>query len=111
MVYEEPNFSSPKPEGEIAEIRSVFVTKQGKNIDKIFDSLGQKLALGDEKSSFSYLIPLSMLRDVDISIKDFKSVDMLQKEKKIALSVLIGEHDIGAMSEITANTYLKMGLK
>jgi len=52
-----------------------------------------------------------MLRDVDISIKDFKSVDMLQKEKKIALSVLIGEHDIGAMSEITANTYLKDGLK
>jgi len=100
-----------KPEGEIAEIRSVFVTKQGKNIDKIFDSLGKKLALGDEKSSFSYLIPLSMLRDVDISIKDFKSVDMLQKEKKIALSVLIGEHDIGAMSEITANTYLKDGLK
>ncbi|WP_273040085.1 PhnD/SsuA/transferrin family substrate-binding protein [Thermodesulfovibrio thiophilus] len=100
-----------KPEGEIAETRSVFVTKQGKNIDKIFDSLGKKLALGDEKSSFSYLIPLSMLRDVDISIKDFKSVDMLQKEKKIALSVLIGEHDIGAMSEITANTYLKDGLK
>ncbi len=100
-----------KPEGGIAETRSVFVTKQGKNIEKIFDSLGKKLALGEEKSSFSYLIPLSMLRDVDISIKDFKSVDMLGKEQRIALSVLIGDHDIGAMSEITANKYLKDGLK
>lgn len=52
-----------------------------------------------------------MLRDVDISIKDFKSVDMLQKEQRIALSILIGDHDIGAMSEITANKYLKDGLK
>jgi len=100
-----------KPEGGIAETRSVFITKEGKNIDKIFDSLGKKLALGDEKSSFSYLIPLSMLKDVDISLKDFKSVDMLQKEQRIALSVLIGDYDIGAVSEMTANRYLKDGLK
>ncbi|MDI1471616.1 phosphate/phosphite/phosphonate ABC transporter substrate-binding protein [Thermodesulfovibrio sp. 1176] len=100
-----------KPEGGIAETRSVFITKEGKNIDKIFDSLGKKLALGDEKSSFSYLIPLSMLKDVDISLKDFKSVDMLQKEQRIALSVLIGDYDIGAVSELTANKYLKDGLK
>lgn len=100
-----------KPEGGVAETRSVFVTKQGKGIEKIFDSLGKKLALGDEKSSFSYLIPLSMLRDVDISIGDFSSVDLLRKEHRIALSVLIGEHDVGAMSESTANTYAKDGLK
>lgn len=100
-----------KPEGGIAETRSVFITKEGKNIDKIFDSLGKKLALGDEKSSFSYLIPLSMLKDVDISLKDFNSVDMLQKEQRIALSVLIGDYDIGAVSELTANKYLKDGLK
>lgn len=100
-----------KPEGGIAETRSVFITKEGKNIDKIFDSLGKKLALGDEKSSFSYLIPLSMLKDVGISLKDFKSVDMLQKEQRIALSVLIGDYDIGAVSELTANRYLKDGLK
>ncbi len=100
-----------KPEGGTAETRSVFVTKYGKNINKIFDSLGKKLALGDEKSSFSYLIPLSMLKDVDISLKDFKSVDMLQKEQRIALSVLIGDHDIGAMSELTAKKYLHDGLK
>ncbi|GAB6182983.1 phosphate/phosphite/phosphonate ABC transporter substrate-binding protein [Thermodesulfovibrio hydrogeniphilus] len=100
-----------KPEGGIAETRTVFVTKEGRNIEKIFDALGKKLALGDEKSSFSYLIPFSMLRDLDISFKDFKSVELLGQEQRIALSVLIGEHDIGAMSEITVNKYLKDGLK
>lgn len=100
-----------KPEGGVAETRSVFVTKEDKKIEKIFDSLGKKLAIGEEKSSFSYLIPLSMLRDVGISVKDFKSVDLLHKEQRIALSILIGEYDIGAMSEITANKYIKDGLK
>lgn len=100
-----------KPEGKIAETRSVFVAKEGRGIEKIFDSLGKKLALGEEKSSFSYLIPLSMLRDVDISIKDFKSVDLLQKEDRIALSVLIGQHDLGAMSETTAKKYINEGLR
>lgn len=100
-----------KPEGGIAETRSVFVTKEDTKIEKIFDSLGKKIALGDEKSSFSYLIPLSMLRDVDISIKDFKSVGILEKEQKIALSILIGDYEIGAMSEVVANKYLKDGLK
>ncbi|MCX7914323.1 MAG: PhnD/SsuA/transferrin family substrate-binding protein [Thermodesulfovibrionales bacterium] len=104
-------FPLVKPEGGVAETRSVFVTKEGRGIEKIFDSLGKSLALGEEKSSFSYIIPLSMLRDVDISIKDFKSVDMLQKEQRIALSILIGDHDVGAMSEITASKYLKDGLK
>lgn len=100
-----------KPEGAMAETTSVFVTKEGKKFEKIFDALGTRLALGDEKSSFSYLIPLSMLKDVGISLKDFKSVDIIQKEQRIALSVLIGDYDIGAMSEITANQYLKDGLK
>ncbi|MCX8030851.1 MAG: phosphate/phosphite/phosphonate ABC transporter substrate-binding protein [Thermodesulfovibrionales bacterium] len=100
-----------KPEGGVAETRSVFVTKEGIGIEKIFDSFGKKLALGEEKSSFSYLIPLSMLRDVDISIKDFKSVEMLQKEQRIALSILIGDYDIGAMSEMTAAKYIREGLK
>ncbi len=100
-----------KPEGGIAETRSVFVTKEESKIEKIFDSLGKRIALGDEKSSFSYLIPLSMLRDVDISLKDFKSVGILGNEQKIALSIMIGDYDIGAMSEVVANKYLKYGLK
>lgn len=100
-----------KPEGSNAETRSVFVSKEGRGIEKIFDSLGKRLALGEEKSSFSYLIPLSMLKDVDISVKDFKSLDMLHNEDRIALSILIGDHDVGAMSEITATKYLKDGLK
>lgn len=100
-----------KPKGGDGEITSVFVTKENYPINKIFDAIDKKLALGDERSPFSYLIPLSMLKDIDFSLKNFKEVANIQNEDRIALSVLIGEYEIGALSEPIANKYLKDGLK
>jgi len=91
--------------------RSVFVTKEGSGIEKITDVKGKRLALGSKNSSFSYLIPIAMLKDVGIGIKDFKSVNFLQQEDRVALSILIGDHDIGAMSESVASKYTSDGLK
>ncbi len=100
-----------KPDRGEGEIRSVFITKATSGIDKIFDAIGKKLALGDERSSFSYLIPLSMLKDVGLSLKDFKEVSTIKNQDRIALFVLIGEYDVGALSEPVARKYLKDGLK
>jgi phosphate/phosphite/phosphonate ABC transporter binding protein len=91
--------------------RSVFVTKEGSGIEKITDVRGKRLALGSKNSSFSYLIPIAMLNDVGIGIKDFESVNFLQQEDRVALSVLIGDHDVGAISESVARKYIPYGLK
>jgi phosphate/phosphite/phosphonate ABC transporter binding protein len=91
--------------------RSVLVTKHGKGIHKAADLRGKRLALGSSKSSFSYLIPLAMLNDVGITMQDFRSVDYLQEEDRVALSVLIGNHDVGAMSESVARKYAQDGLE
>ena len=95
----------------IAAARSVLVTKDVGGIEKIVDVRGKRLALGTQQSSFSYLIPLAMLLDVGINVKDFSSVDYLQQEDRIALSVLVGAHDVGAMSEAVARKYAADGLK
>lgn len=94
-----------------ASSRSVLVAKSGSGIEKIVDVRGRKLALGNERSSFSYLIPLALLLDVGIGIRDFSSVDYLNQEDRIALSVLIGNHDVGGISESVARKYLADGLK
>lgn len=104
-----PLFNVVGEEG--ATSRSVFVTKEGSGIEKITDVKGKRLALGSKNSSFSYLIPIAMLNDVGISIKDFDTVDFLEQEDRIALSVLIGNHDVGAMSESVASKYIPYGLK
>jgi phosphate/phosphite/phosphonate ABC transporter binding protein len=110
-LYPEKIFPLVKPKGGQGEASSVFVTKENSGIERIFDAVNKKLALGDKRSSFSYLIPFSMLKDLDLSLNDFSKVDFLIKDKRIALSVLLGDYEVGALSEIVAQTYLNSGLK
>lgn len=91
--------------------RSVLVVKEKSGIDKVADVKGKRLALGSKQSSFSYLIPLSMLNDVGLRVNDFADVDFLEQEDRVALSVLIEDHDVGALSESVAVKYIKDGLK
>lgn len=91
--------------------RSVLVVKDKSGIDRVADVKGKRLALGSKQSSFSYLIPLSMLNDVNLKVNDFASVDFLEQEDRVALSVLIGYHDVGALSESVAGKYTGDGLK
>lgn len=110
-LYKEKIHPLVVPEGGEGEVSSVFVTRYDSGIERIFDGLGKRLALGDERSSFSYFIPLSMLRDLGINLKDFSQVDLLGKDKKIVFSVLFKEYELGAVSENIAKKYLNQGLK
>ncbi|MDN5379387.1 PhnD/SsuA/transferrin family substrate-binding protein [Thermodesulfobacterium sp.] len=110
-LYPQKIFPLVKPKGGQGEASSIFVTKENSGIERIFDAVNKRLALGDKNSSFSYLIPLSMLKDLELSLKDFSKVDFLGQEKRIALSVLIGDYEVGALSESIAKPYLTSGLK
>jgi phosphonate transport system substrate-binding protein len=91
--------------------RSVLVVRDKSGIEKVADLRGKRLALGSRQSSFSYLIPLAMLNDVSLRAKDFAGVDYLEQEDRVALSVLIGDHDVGALSESVARKYTGDGLR
>ncbi len=96
---------------ELGSSRSVLITKDSNKIDRLIDVRGKRLALGNKQSSFSYLIPLAMLNDVGITQKDFSIVDYLKQEDRVALSILIGNHDVGGISESVAKRYLPDGIK
>lgn len=91
--------------------RSVLAVKDKSGIASVADVKGKRLALGSKQSSFSYLIPLAMLNDVNLKANDFAGVDFLEQEDRVALSVLIGDHDVGALSESVARKYTGDGLK
>ena len=91
--------------------RSVLVAKSGSGIERVVDVKGKRIALGNEQSSFSYLIPLSMLSDLGVERKHLSDLDLLQQEDRVALSVLIGRHDVGGISEAVARKYGEEGLK
>ncbi len=91
--------------------RSVIVTRKDSGINKIIEAKGKRFALGNTSSSSSYLIPAVMFKEVGISLADFASVDYLEQEDRIALSVLARHHDIGGLSERVAQKYIGDGLK
>jgi phosphate/phosphite/phosphonate ABC transporter binding protein len=91
--------------------RSVLVTRKDSGISKIIEARGKRLALGNASSSSSSLIPAVMFKEVGIGLKDFSSVDYLEQEDRIALSVLARRHDIGGLSERVARKYIGDGLK
>lgn len=91
--------------------RSVIVTRRDLKINKIIEVKRKKLALGNVRSSSSYLIPAVMFKEVGISMKEFESVAYLEHEDRIALSVLSRRHEVGGLSEKVALKYIKDGLK
>ncbi|MHB8880662.1 MAG: phosphate/phosphite/phosphonate ABC transporter substrate-binding protein [Thermodesulfovibrionales bacterium] len=91
--------------------RSVIVTRKDSSINKIVEVKGKRLAMGNISSSSSYLIPAVMFKEVGISLKDFRVVDYLEHEDRIALSVLSKRHDVGGLSERVAAKYVKDGLR
>jgi phosphate/phosphite/phosphonate ABC transporter binding protein len=93
-----------------ATYRSVIVARKDSGIHRIVEAKGKRLALGNVSSSSSYLIPAVMFKEVGIGLNDFASVDYLEQEDRIALSVLTGHHDVGGLSERVARKYLDDGL-
>lgn len=91
--------------------RSVIVAREDSSVGKIVDTRGLRLALGNRSSSSSYLIPAVMLKEVGINLQDFKKVDYLEEEDRIALSVLTRRHDVGGLSEQVAAKYVGDGLR
>ena len=93
-----------------ATYRSVIVARKDSGIRRIVEAKGKRFALGNVSSSSSYLIPAVMFKEVGIGLSDFASVDYLEQEDRIALSVLARRHDIGGLSERVARKYLDDGL-
>ena len=94
-----------------ATYRSVLIVRRDSQVTKIIEARGKSLALGSISSSSSYLIPVVMFKEVGIGLSDFTSVDYLEQEDRIALSVLSKRHDVGGLSERVARKYIKDGLK
>lgn len=91
--------------------KSVIVARKDSPVNKIVEVKGKKLALGNIWSSSSYLIPAVMFKEVGIGLKEFRAVDYLEHEDRIALSVLSNKHEVGGLSERVAIKYVPDGLK
>ncbi len=88
----------------------IFTTKES-SIATLGDLKGKRFAFGDPNSTMSHLVPRYMLREAGISVDKLAEHKFLGSHNNVALGVLAGDFDAGAVKEEVFFKYEKQGLK
>lgn len=87
-----------------------IVVRKDSPYKKIGDLLDKKIGFVDKKSTM-HLVPLYMLVKAGVSPKRMSQCDFLGKHENVALAVLAGEYDAGALKYETFERYQGRGLR
>ncbi len=90
--------------------QGVIVTKKSSSIHSIKDLNGKRFAFGDPNSTMSHIVPLIVLDDHGINLHDLAKHSFLHGHRNVALGVLMGDFDAGAIKEEVFYEYKDRGL-
>lgn len=91
--------------------QGVIVTRKNSSIQTLKDLAGKSFAFGDPDSTMSYLVPLYMLQKAGIRKDTLARHNFLNSHQNVALGVLIGDFDAGAVKEEVFYQFKERGLK
>ena len=72
---------------------------------------GKRFAFGDPNSTLSYLVPIYMLWENGITLEKLNGFSFLHSQNNVALGVLSGDYEAGAVKEEIFKKYASQGLK
>jgi phosphonate transport system substrate-binding protein len=90
--------------------QGVIVTHKSSSIRSVKDLKGKRFAFGDPDSTMSYIVPLTVLFDKGINLQDLDKHSFLHGHSNVALGVLMGDFDAGAVKEEIFYEYKNRGL-
>jgi phosphonate transport system substrate-binding protein len=88
----------------------VIFTREGSDIKALNDLKGHHFAFGSSSSTMSHLVPRQMLFEAGIDVDDFASYSFFSSHDNVALAVLAGDADAGAVKEAVYEKYQSKGL-
>ena len=91
--------------------QGVIVTRKNSSIRTLHDLAGKSFAFGDPNSTMSYFVPLFMLHEAGIRKDSLARHNLLSSHQNVALGVLIGDFDAGAVKEEVFYQFKERGLK
>jgi len=90
--------------------QGVIVTHKSSSIKSVKDLKGKRFAFGDPDSTMSHIVPLTVLHDKGINLNDLAKHSFLHGHRNVALGVLMGDFDAGAVKEEVFYEYKSRGL-
>jgi phosphonate transport system substrate-binding protein len=91
--------------------RGAWIVSLNSDIQTLQDIQGKRVAFGSKHSTMSHLLPRAMLLEAGITHDDVSDLAFLDNHENVALGVLMGEFDAGAVKEETYYKYQNKGLK
>lgn len=91
--------------------RIAIIAKEESDINSVSQLKGASFAFGDILSTASYIVPMSMLQEEGIALKDLDFYDFLGHHDDVAKAVLRGDFDAGGVMESTAEKFKSRGIK
>ena len=89
----------------------VIVVRDDSTVKKLSDLKRKRFAFGNVKSTMSYLVPRHMLLDAGVSLDALGEYSFMGNHRNVALSVLLGEYDAGAVKEAVFEKFRNKGLR
>lgn len=90
--------------------RGNIIARADSGITKLTDLKGRRFAFGDPNSTMSHLVPRYMLIQNGITKDNLAEMNFLGSHDNVALSVLAGDYDAGAVKEAIYYKYRSKGL-
>jgi len=90
--------------------RGYLVTSSNSDLQDIQSLRGKRLAFGDPKSTMSHFVPRHMMLEAGIDVDMLEDYQFLGSHKNVALAVLSGAFDAGAVKEGVFNAFKPRGL-
>ncbi|MBI5740558.1 MAG: phosphate/phosphite/phosphonate ABC transporter substrate-binding protein [Nitrospirae bacterium] len=88
-----------------------IITAKDSGIKKLTDLKGKRFAFVDPESTMGHLVPRCMLLEAGIDVKDFAMSKFVYNHHNVALGVLAGDFDAGAVKEDVYYEYEKRGIR
>ncbi|WP_052716465.1 phosphate/phosphite/phosphonate ABC transporter substrate-binding protein [Magnetospira sp. QH-2] len=89
----------------------MIVTSEGSPVHALSDLHGKRMAFGDPLSTMSHLVPRFMLLQAGVGESDLADMQFLGSHDDVALGVLMGRFDAGAVKQEVFDKYGPRGLR
>jgi len=91
--------------------RGAIITAKKSGLRSLSELKGKRFAFGDPNSTMSHLVPRYMLSEAGVDIKDLAGHAFLHNHHNVALGVLVGRFDAGAVKSEVFYEYEERGLR
>lgn len=93
------------------ELSGVIVARTGDSLRSLADLRGRRFAFGDRESTMSSLVPQYMLQEAGVPLSALAAYEYLGSHKNVALGVLSGDYDAGAVKREVFDELAPRGLR